>query len=132
MRSLVVRSALIVSVFLAGCATTTPNYDPQARESVGRIVAKGVAGARTQPAADSYNPAPAFVAAIGLVGAQLLGDALEKKTSVPVHVYRIQTEDGREVSVLSDYSLSEVGECVKLLESSQPTYPRFVSHSGCR
>ncbi len=99
---------------------------------MGTIVSKGVAGTRTQAAADSYNPAPAFVAAMGIVGAQLLGDALEKKTSVPVHVYRIRTEDGREVSVLSDYSLSEVGECVKLLESNQPTYPRFVSYSGCR
>lgn len=122
----------LIVLFAAGCAARPPNYDPQARESMGRIVAKGVAGMRTQAAADSYNPAPAFVAGMGVVGAQLLGDALEKKTSVPVHVYRIRTEDGREVSVLSDYSLSEVGECVKLLESNQPTYPRFVSNSGCR
>lgn len=122
----------LVILLASGCATRPPNYDSQARESTGKIVAKGVAGTRTQASADSYNPAPAFVAAMGVVGAQLLGDALEKKTSVPVYVYRIRTEDGRDVSVVSDYSLSEIGECVKLLESSQPTYPRFVAHSGCK
>jgi len=121
----------VVMLLAAGCATTTPNYDPQARESLGKIIAKDVAGARTQATADSYNPGPAFVGTLGVAGL-MLGDALQEKTKVAVYEYRVRTEDGRVVSVYSDYANSQVGECVKLLESNRPSYPRFVSDGECR
>lgn len=119
-----------LSVFLVGC-TTTPNYDSQAKESIGKIVAKAPSSTRTQPTADSYNAGPALASQFGILGL-VLGDVLQKKTDVTVYEYRIRTEDGREVSVLTDYFANQVGECVKLLESTMPTYPRFVSHDICQ
>jgi hypothetical protein len=131
MRGSLPAGVLVVMLLITGCAATTPNYDPRARESFGKIVAKDVAGARTQATADSHNPGPAFVGALGVAGL-MLGDALQEKTKVAVYEYRVRTEDGRLVSVYSDFANSRVGDCVKLLESSQPSYPRFISDDGCR
>ena len=118
-----------ILVLLVGCATT-PTYDSQAKESIGKIVAKAPRSTRTQPTADSYNAGPAL-AQFGILG-WVVADLLQKKTDVTVYEYRIRTEDGGEVSVLTDYFANQVGECVKLLESSMPTYPRFVSHDICQ
>ncbi|OYU11603.1 MAG: hypothetical protein CFE38_12005 [Comamonadaceae bacterium PBBC1] len=115
---------------IAGCATTSPNYDPNARESLGRITSKRQIGAQTQVRADSHNAGPAIASVLGVAGLAL-GDALQKKTSIAIYEYRISTIERREVVVVSDYFANSVGDCVKLLESAHPTYPRFISAQGC-
>lgn len=121
----------VLLVLLSGCAATAPNYDIDARESVGRIVVKNLSTTRSQARADTFNSGPILAVSLGIAGLAL-GDALQPKTDIPVYEFRIRTEDGREVSVFSEYFASHVGDCVKLLESSKPTYPWFISHTGCR
>ena len=124
----------IASGFLAivtGCASTPPNYDPDARESVGRIIAKQVVAGRTQATADSFDATAVLVSVVGPVVAPIVGNALQKKTTIPIYGYTVRLVDGREVLVQSEYFASHVGDCVKLLESSRPGYPRFVSSGDC-
>lgn len=123
---LIVGTALLIT----GCATTSPSYDLNARESLGRITSKTQIGTRTQVRADSQNAGPAMASVLGAAGLAL-GDALQKKTSIAIYEYRISTVERREVIVVSDYFGSSVGDCVKVLESARPTYPRFVSALGC-
>ncbi len=72
-----------------------------------------------------------LVGTIGLVGVAVADGLFQKKAQVAVYAYRIQTVDGRQATVTSVSFADEVGDCVKLLESPQPTYPRFMSASGC-
>jgi hypothetical protein len=123
---LIVGTALLIT----GCATTSPNYDLKARESLGRITTKTQIGTRIQVSADSQNAGPAMASVLGVAGLAL-GDVLQKRTSIAIYEYRISTVERREVVVVSDYFASSVGDCVKVLESALPTYPRFVSAVGC-
>jgi hypothetical protein len=118
----------IVGIGIFGCAAT-PAYDPQATESLGQIVSKTTVGTRTLPG-DSGSAGPALVGVIGIAGLALV-DALQTKTKVPILEYRIRLSDGREVTVVTDYFASYVGDCVKVFESKMPTYPRFISGDGC-
>ena len=118
------------SIWVSGCANTAPSYDINATESLGRIVSKNVMGVRNQAAADSWNAGPSLVGLVGVAGLAL-GDALQKKTVVQVYEYRIRISPSKEVTALSDYSVHQIGECVKVFESQMPTYPRFVSDEGC-
>jgi hypothetical protein len=121
----------IALFLLMGCASPTPGYDPNAKESLGRIIGKEIGQVRTQARADSFNAGPALVGTLGAVGIAI-GDSLEKKTQVPIFRYRIRAEDGREIEVHSEYAMNQVGDCVRLFESERPTYPRFTSADGCR
>ena len=121
---------LLTLFLVSGCASQAPDYDPNARESVGRIVLKTAVGERVQARADSPNMGPALAGGLGGLGL-VIGAVLQKKTTWPVFEYRISLEDGREVVATSDYSGDYVGKCVKVFESSQPTYPRFVSSDQC-
>lgn len=114
--------------WLSGCAGTQPTYDASARESLGRIVAKTVIGSRAQTRADSPNTS--FMAMYGALG-MLVGEAMRKTSELPVYEYRIRLADGREVRVATTYSANQAGECVKVFESPQPSYPRFITHDGC-
>lgn len=123
---LIVGTALLIT----GCATTSQNYHLNARESLGRITTKTQIGTRIQVSADSQNSGPAMASVLGVAG-MALGDALQKRTSIAIYEYRISTVEQKEVVVVSDYFVSSVGDCVKVLESALPTYPRFVSAVGC-
>lgn len=123
--------ALTLPLLIYGCANQTPSYDPNAVESIGRIISKMQVGAKIQARADSPNMGPALAASLGPVGLGI-GDALQKKTTLPIFEYRIKTEDGREIVVFSDYSSDIVGQCVRVFESSRPSYPRFISSNECQ
>ena len=123
-------AAAVLLFFIYGCASHAPSYDPNALESVGRIVSKMQVGEKTQARADSPNMGPALAGSLGPVGL-VIGDVFQKKTTLPVFEYRIKTTDGREIVAMSDYSLNHVGQCVRVFESSRPTYPRFVSSDEC-
>lgn len=120
-----------ILVIMAGCASAPPNYDADARESVGRIIAKQGIAERTQVTADSQDATASLVGVLGPGLANVVGDALQKKTTIPIYGYTIRLVDGREVVVKSEYFASHVGDCVKLFESSRPGYPRFVSSGDC-
>jgi hypothetical protein len=121
---------LSLAMSLAGCATTPPNFDVDAKESLGRITEKTVAGGRTQARADSPS-ADALVGTIGIVGVAIADGLFQKKTQIAIYAYRIRTADGRQIVVASESFSNEVGDCVKVFESARPTYPRFVSAMGC-
>lgn len=123
-------AAAVLLFIVYGCASHAPSYDINALESIGRIVSKTQVGEKIQPRADSPNMGPALAGSLGPVGL-VIGDVLQKKTTLPVFEYRIKTTNGREIVAMSDYSLSHVGQCVRVFESSQPTYPRFVSSDEC-
>jgi hypothetical protein len=116
---------------LAACAAPPLSYDPDALESPARIIDKSVAGERTQPRADSYNAGPALAGVIGAAGL-VLADALQKRTNIEVYEYVVRTNEGNEVSILSEYTGFSVGDCVKLFQSAQPTYPRIAPGGGCK
>jgi hypothetical protein len=124
-------SLIVLVLVISGCASRAPSYDSNARESLGRIISKTQVGEKIQARADSPNMGAALVGIYGGLGL-VIGDALQKKTTLPVFEYRIKMVDGREVVAVSDYSRDSVGECVKVFESSQPTYPRFVSSDECQ
>ncbi len=125
---------LFVTLACAGmssCATKAPNYDSNATESLGRIIKKSVVDSRTQSRADQAGTS-GMAGVIGYVGTTIASELFVKKTQIEIFEYRIRVSDGREVIVLSDYFANEVGDCVKVLESQMPSYPRFVSANDCQ
>lgn len=123
--------AFTLPLLISGCANQAPSYDPNAVESIGRIISKTPVGTKNQARADSPNMGPALAASLGPIGL-VFGDALQKKTTLQIFEYRIKTEDGREIIVFSDYSSDIVGQCVRVFESSRPSYPRFISSNECQ
>ncbi len=132
MMAFTIRSAMTILCGLTvACSTQPIGYDPAAIGVPAQIVYKSAAGEKVQPQADSYNAGPALVGVLGVAGL-LLGDALEKKTTIPVYKYVVRKENGGDVVVLSEYFGFSVGDCVTLLESQQPTYPRIAPGGVCK
>src|SRR5260221_319993 len=46
--------------------------------------------------------------------------------AIDLFEYHVKTADGRRLTVYSEYFAYKVGDCVTLLESSKPTYPRIA------
>jgi hypothetical protein len=88
-------------------------YDPAAVESLGVVSAKVVVDELHQSAADMRQ-------AIGPPAA-----------AVPVFEYTVQTQDGSIVKIRSEYFASKIGDCVRVFQSAQPSYPRMSPASGC-
>lgn len=125
------RYIFIAFLILSGCATPKPSYDINASESLGRIVSKTQVGGKTQQRADSPNLGAALVGTYGIAGL-IVGSAFDKTTTLPVFEFKILLLEGREVVAVSEFSgANQVGECVKVFESSQPTYPRFILSDEC-
>ena len=129
-RALAHITLIVLSLLSCGCSTRSPSYDQDAIQSRARIVGKSVAGEQVQARADRPNMGASMAGVIG-PAALPLGDALQGKTSVKVYAYRVKNEAGVEVTVLSEYPAFEVGDCVILFQSSQPTYPRIARGGGC-
>lgn len=141
-KSLMYSLMVTLCIGISGCVTMSkaPTYDAAATETLGRVVSKIPVKTKMQVMADSKslmspdtfawssNPAQASLArAIG----SLLIDLEEKKTWIPIYEYQVQMADGRSVFVNTDYAHTEIGECVKVFESADPSYPRFISHDSC-
>lgn len=111
---------LSVAAMLQACLsmpTASRGYDPNARETLGTIHAKVIAAENAKQEVTM------------MLRTQQVGTA-----GPPVTVYRhtVMLEDGRSVEVMSSYPGHTVGDCVKVFESSQPSYPRLANHSGCK
>ncbi len=130
-KALSMRYLFIAFLLLSGCATPKPSYDINASESLGRIVSKTQVGGKTQQRADSPNLGAALAGTYGIAGL-IVGGAFDKTTTLPVFEFKILLLEGREVVAISEFSeANQVGDCVKVFESSQPTYPRFILSGDC-
>lgn len=53
-------------------------------------------------------------------------------STVTVYAYVVRTDDGRDVTVLSEYPSFDEGRCVMLFESSKPDYPKIGGRATCK
>jgi hypothetical protein len=123
----------------AGCATTSRRdvtYDPDAKETLGRVTAKVATGHTTK---QQSSTTPTLMPIVGVPGVPLLLIPVSVSTdrngpSLPVFEYKVELEDGRQVSVFSWYVDHSVGGCVKLFESptNRRDYPRMINAGGCK
>lgn len=125
---------LASAVLLSACASpNSGSYDPQARETLGRVSDKRVhqvINRQTNPSPMSADTMGAMYGAVGVVIHSLL---LTKHADVPIYLYTVQLEDGREIRVPSEWPSFEQQQCVAVFESSsgRTDYPRIASGSGC-
>lgn len=117
---------LAIVAIVSGCASSPP-YDPQATETPATIVAKRVID-RVKRSTAEVQPAIPVPLARGIV---LLEPARAGMGEISIYEYTVRTNDGRTVSVPSEYPAFEVGQCVTLFTSPRPTYPRIANGSGC-
>lgn len=111
---------LLAVAMLASCVSLPDGhsgYDPNARETLGVVQRRAVAAENTKQEVT------------WLSRTQQVGTS-----GPPVTLYRhtVMLEDGRIVDVLSSYPNHSITSCVKVFESTQPTYPRMTSASGCK
>ncbi|MES2280796.1 MAG: hypothetical protein V4542_05225 [Pseudomonadota bacterium] len=126
------RYLLVAALLLSGCATPKPDYDINARESFGRIISRAQLGSKTQQRADSPNLGAALAGPYGIAGF-IAGSAFDKKTTLPIFEFRILLLEGREVVAVSEFAeTNQIGDCVKVFESDQPSYPRFIPSDECK
>jgi hypothetical protein len=119
---------------LAACATPSSRitYDPNATEELALVESKLVAARKAQIAGDSLvNESTKSTAIPGGPIQYLIFEAMTKRTEVDVFQYTVRTKTGERIVVYSEYLGFEPGSCVKLFRSSQPSYPRLTTWSGC-
>jgi hypothetical protein len=68
----------------------------------------------------------------GAVGV-MIHSLMAKRADVPIYLYTVQLEDGREMRVPSEWPSFEQQQCVAVFESNsgRTDYPRMASGSGC-
>ena len=124
---------LASTVLLGACAgPQAGNYDPKARETLGRVIDKRVhqtVKRETNPSPMSADTMGAMYGAVGVV----IHALLTKRADVPIYLYTVQLEDGREIRVPSEWPSFEQQQCVTVFESSsgRKDYPRVATGSGC-
>lgn len=124
---------LISAALLSACAIPhSGEYDPRARETLGRVSDKRtlqVVNRETNPSPMSADTMGAMYGAVGVV----IHALLTKRADVPIYLYTVQLEDGREIRVPSEWPSFEQQQCVTVFESSsdRSDYPRIASGSGC-
>lgn len=116
----------LIPVVAAACSTS-PSYDPNAREAPARVVGKKVVGSITRETAEVK-----FGTLIP-VGKAVLPFFTPGGTAViPVYEYAVMERDRKVTTVLSEAPVFEIGQCVKLFNSDQPSYPRIAYDAECR
>lgn len=124
---------LASTVVLGACAgPQAGNYDPHARETLGRVIDKRVhqiVNRETNPSTLSAETMGAVYGAVGLV----IHSLRLKHADVPIYLYTVQLQDGRAIQVPSEWPSFEQQQCVTVFESSsgRTDYPRVASGSGC-
>ena len=117
----------LLSIALTSCAAGPGGggaYDPDAQETLGRIVERRDSGTTTRLAGRGV---------LIPVGGLFIPIPLDRGTSsMSVFAHTIALDDGRRLVVYSWYPEHQVGNCVKLFESSRPDYPRMINSSGCK
>ena len=113
---------------LWACASTPPTYDSNATETLVRITDKRLFAQHVQGDADKVGMQ--YMPIYGVVGA-VITNMLTKKQTINLYLYTVKTPSGRQVMVESEYPSFAIGDCMKVLESSQPNYPRLIRAQGC-
>lgn len=117
---------------VVACAAPPAVVDPGAREILGRVVN------RIELPASSRTPTDPMLDVIGgmygVMGYMVArGLAMAESDARPYYLYVIQLSDGREVRISKPQVLetNNVGDCVRVFESSQRGYPRMAGDTGC-
>ncbi len=124
---------LASTVLLGACAgPQAGNYDPHARETLGRIIDKRIhqiVNRETNPSTLSAETMGAMYGAVGV----MIHSLRVKRADVPIYLYTVQLQDGRAIQVPSEWSSFELQQCVTVFESSsgRTDYPRVASGNGC-
>ena len=124
---------LASAVLLSACAIPhSGDYDPKARETLGRVSDKRVhhvVNRETNPSLMSADTMGAMYGAVGV----MIHSLMAKRADVPIYLYTVQLEDGREMRVPSEWPSFEQQQCVAVFESNsgRTDYPRMASGSGC-
>lgn len=116
---------------LAGCASSTGNYDAMATENTGRIIGKRSVGSfqRTVEPIGS----PGMTSTYGYLGYIIARGLFSQSSEVTLFEYSVALKDGRQLIVVSEWGSYEVGACVMTFESTRgrKDYPRLTSDTGC-
>jgi hypothetical protein len=130
-RALMLHSAIPL-LLLAGCASSTDSYDKTATENTGRIVGKKSVGS-FQRTVESPGGSSAAIAAGGYLGYIIARGLFSQSTKVELFEYSVALKDGRQLNVVSEWGLHEVGACVRTFESpsGRKDYPRLTSDTSC-
>jgi hypothetical protein len=125
--------ALALASLVLSCATRDPNdyYDAAATESMGRIIAKQVIAVDRRPAADAKRTLFVPVTLGGIAYLVMLSNPMAATADIKIFEYVVRLADGTSTAVPSDYFAFEVGDCVRLLRSTRPTYPRIAPGWAC-
>jgi hypothetical protein len=117
----------LFALMLSGCATEyNPDdwYDAKAIEKPGRIVGKKVAKVEERRWADRHAM---------YIGAGIVIDNTSGRPSAQAIIYEyvIKLENKESISVLSEFSSHNIGDCVTVFFSDRPSYPRMAIRSAC-
>ena len=118
---------LVAVLTLIGCASVPGGggrYDPNARETLGTVVARKATGSTTK------QPRSSMTIAVGGIFLPVPADF--DSGPLPIFEHRIDLDDGRTVVVYSWYADHPLGGCVKLFESPRSDYPRMINYAGCK
>ena len=123
---------IAITMLLAGCASGQSNYDPQARETLGRISDRKVVGSFARTVEPLGGP-EAAMAVGGYVGWIVARGLFATQSSVTLFEYTVNLEDGTSRKVASEWGSHAPGDCVRVFETqtNRKDYPRLASASGC-
>jgi hypothetical protein len=119
---------------LSGCASNyNPDdwYDSKAGEKPGRIIEKKISKIEERGRADSPPGTLIPIPAGGAIYFLPINTSSSRGLAqIPIYEYVVRVNNTEIVSVISEYPSHAVGECVKVLFSSRPSYPR-IAQSTC-
>ncbi len=122
----------LIPIVLSACAgfgSRAPTYDPDASESIAKIVSKREVAKVNRPMGGGIPVVVPVPIGRAMIFVRLSGGGLFGSASIPIFEYVVEAQDGNRVQILSEFFAYEVGNCVKLFLSDKPTYPRIAPWS---
>lgn len=117
----------LLTLFLTACATApSSSHDPDAKETPVRVLQKRVIDQVTRETAE-YKPT--MVIPVGNI--VLIHTKRGDTAWIPIYEYTVADRNKTTATIQSEYSGFEVGQCLKLFTSIQPTYPRLAYGAAC-
>lgn len=122
-------SCLLLTTLCLGACATSVTYDPEAKESIVRVVEKSERMVPTQ----SVGP-PLFIPVMGFRGGAIVpliipGKVIESQ--MLLYDYTLERMNGERIKRTEMFGGYRVGQCITYFESSQPRYPRTGIEQTC-
>lgn len=120
---------MLAPLVVTACASTPsiPLYDSAAKEAPVRVTEKRVAEYVSREMAQVRSG----TVWVPVGNAFVVITLSNSSTKIPIYEYGVVDQHKNTTNVFSEYPAFDLGQCLKLFTSQQPSYPRLAYGASC-